>query len=216
MPNETNQGDELNITITEDESSVDSQDTKSEPENGDLDLDTNTNTEDTSVAKLTPAEISAKNQEEAWFKNVIDGKKNIEDAPKWLQNRLNKRFEALNKEPDIEDVVDKKLAARLEEQTFQELKSALPAMDAKTAKAFSQKFAELKPLGKVKALELTKQLLGITSDEKKSARAKMTLPPSGQPKAKVSDDPVDIAKDPVRWKQFVKEQDALGASIEIR
>lgn len=205
---------ELDLDIIGESESVDAEATESEQEVNGLQLDEESAAQVASKS-LSPAEKSALQQEEAWFKKVVEGTKQIEEAPSWLQARLQKKLDSIAKAPDIKDVAREvalqEIARQKEDAQFNQLQESIPALSKTDAEKLKAKFAELRPLGKVKALETAMEILGLTPDrmEEQSiakARGKMTLPPSGAPSTKSENDILSIAKDQKRWKEFVKNQ----------
>lgn len=215
MPNGQDiEGDELQLeVIPETESAEDTQATDNgEGESEEVELQFEQ--EEAQGDKLSPQEENAKRQEDAWLNKVISGKSNVEDAPKWLQNRLNARLEATNKVPETEEVVKKVLEREREEQEFQAEQKNLPKLTTLQAKQLQDKFAELKPLGKVKALRLAKELLGLSSKVKEAeargiAKGRMSLPQSGHPSVKRSNQavggvPIDVIHDDKKWNEMIR------------
>jgi antitoxin component HigA of HigAB toxin-antitoxin module len=212
MPSEISiDSNELEIDIEEDESSDDDQTTG----NGEEDKETALNLEiDEKVAKQTPAEENAKRQEESWLNKVITGKADVSDAPTWLQGRLNARLEATNKTPETEEVVKKILAAEREATEFKSLQSQIPKLNSAQAQELQERFAKLKPLGKVEALRTALDLMGLSSKTKEAemrgiAKGRMSLPMSGQPSVKKSGQsvggvPLDVIHDDKKWNAMIR------------
>lgn len=161
--------------------------------------------------KLTPAEISAKQQEDAWYGKIISGKSDIDKAPKWLQTRLGKRLKISEKTDDIEKLVEQKFVEQTENQKFDELKRQIPKLTLEQAETLKTKYRELRPLGKYKALSTSLELMGIDkkfqeAEARGVAKARMSLPPSGQTASKSKESLIDIARDEKKWQEFVKSQ----------
>jgi len=191
--------DELEIDTIEDES-ADDQST----ETAELDLDVEDNsTEDTSDSELTPAEKSAKQQIDSWYAKVVAGKADVADAPSWMQAKLSQKLEVIEKVPDVEKIIEEKLAQKEEQKQFKALLDTIPALPKLKAELLKAKFKEYKPLGNYKALETALAITGINADEsKREARGRMSLPPSGRPAEKKQDDVLAIARDEKKWAQF--------------
>lgn len=216
MPNMVDpNNDELELDIVSESEPVDAQTTDNgEGEKTELQLE-ESNAQVPSKP-LTPAEQSALVQEEAWIKNIIEGKKDVDEAPKWLQSRLQKRLDSISKVPAIEEVArevaQKEIQRQQEESAFYDLQKSIPPLSSTDAAQLKAKYAELRPLGKVKALEVAMQVLGISMDKQEEAgiqkaRGRMSLPPSSSvPRNNNKDDLVSVAKDQKRWKDFVKSQ----------
>lgn len=217
MPIQDTLDAELNLVTVEAEPELDTQTTaeeeSTEGENRELSVDEESMTQ---VAKPNSiADARAKAQEVAWYNKVVDGKADISDAPKWLQGRLQSRFDAMNSLPNLEkvaaDVAIKELGRQRENAEFENLQKSLPSMSAEEFKLLNQRFQEFKGLGKVKALNTAMELCGFTPeamDDKRidKARGRMSLPPSGQSRTKGRTNLIDIAKDQKAWKNFVKSQ----------
>ena len=217
MPIQDTQDAELNFVTVEAEPELDTQTTAEEDgvegENRELSVDDESTTQ---VAKPnSQADVRAKAQEVAWYNKVIDGKADISEAPKWLQGRLQARFDAMNKLPDLEriagDVARGEIAKQREDAEFETMQKSLPTMSTEEFKTLNRRFQEFKGLGKVKALRTAMELCGFTPDALEDkridkARGRMSLPPSGQSRAKGKNSLMDIAKDQKQWKAFVKSQ----------
>jgi hypothetical protein len=212
MPNgQDTEADELLLEVedtTEAESDEDTQTTEDGEGESEISLET-----DDSGTKLTPAEENAKRQEESWLEKVVSGRAEVADAPKWLQGRLNSRLDATNKAPDTEEVVKKVMAQEREAQEFAELQKQIPRLTAGQAKELQQRFADLKQLGKVKALKTSLELMGLTQKFKEAeargvAKGRMSLPQSGQPAVKKSGQVGGVALDTIhddkKWNAMIR------------
>lgn len=209
MPNTTTDGDELEIDIAEAESAVDTQTTDEDSE-GESEL---TLESEEKVEKLSPAEENAKRQEEAWLEKVVSGKAEITDAPKWLQGRIESRLNVTTKLPETEEVVKKVIAQERETLEFKALQSRIPKLTATQAKELQERFAELRPLGKTKALQLALDLMGLSqkindAERRGIAKARMSLPVSGQPSvrklAQVGGVDLDVIHDDKKWNEMIR------------
>lgn len=211
MPSEKSiDSNELELTIEEDESSDDTQNSDAEGES-----ETELNLEiDEKVAKQTPAEENAQRQVDSWVNKVINGKAEVEDAPKWLQARLNAKLEATNNVPETAEVVKKVLAEEREAAEFKSLQSQIPKLNSAQAQELQERFAKLKPLGKVEALRTALDLMGLSSKTKEAemrgiAKGRMSLPMSGQPSVKKSGQsvggvPLDVIHDDKKWNAMIR------------
>ena len=169
------------------------------------------NEADRKAEELTPQQKSALAQEKAWFRKIVDGKAELEDAPKWLHSRLENLLNIDTKLPDIETLVEKKLQEKAETQQFENLKKTIPALTRNQAEELQARFKEFRPLGKVKALQTALEFMGLTEKYKEAEtrgvhRARMTLPPSAQPHKVNKETLLDIARDQNKWKEFVRTQ----------
>lgn len=209
--------DELQLEVTaEAESAVDSQ--NSQEAEGEHDAVINLEKDDQKVDKLSPAQEQAQRQEEAWLLKVTSGKANVEDAPKWLQARLNSKLEATDETPDIEAVVQRSLAKEREDAEFKDLQSQIPALTQSQADELQERYKALRPAGRVAALRATLDAMGLSSKLKEAeargiAKGKMSLPRSGQPAVKKSDNliggvPEDVINDDKKWAEYVARGDS--------
>lgn len=206
LSNDTNtDSDELELKVqaTEEAESGGDQDATKTEQTEVMALD-----EQEQVAKPTPAEISAQNQLEAWHAKILAGKADITAAPTWMQPKLMEKLQVKEKEPEIEKLIEEKLQKEREEIQFKNMVEALPELPREKAEELKSHFKELRPLGKVKALELAKKLAGLDeelreAEERGIARGRMSLPASGQPAPKPKN-VLDIAKDQKAWEQFRK------------
>lgn len=214
MPNGQDTTDnELELDIIEDESAEDTQDTQGEGESEEVEL--NLETGEAKVDQRSPAEENAKRQEEAWLLKVTSGKASVEDAPKWLHGRLNSRLEATNKLPETEEVVKRILEQKEQEQEFKAIQAQIPKLTPQQAKELQARFAEYKPLGNAKALRTALDVMGLSQRVKEAeqrgvAKGRMSLPQSGQPSVKKSDQaiggvPSDVIQDDKKWNEMIRQ-----------
>lgn len=202
---------ELQVTPSG-ESLESSQTTDGEGENGDSSL--NLEIEEPKVEKLSTAEENAERQVEHWLLEVSSGKKKLEEAPTWVQKRMASRLEG--KTPDIEQAVQNALAKEREDQTFKELQAQIPALTEDQAKELQERFKSLRPAGKVVALQNALDAMGLSSKLKDAemrgiAKGKVSLPRSGQPSVKKSEQSIDgiplsTISDNAAWNKMMKER----------
>lgn len=219
MPNGQDiEDDELQLDVedtSETESDEDTQTTDKEKDGeGESEEELNLET-DEKVEKLSPAEENAKRQLDAWYSKVVAGKAKVEDAPKWLQKGLNGRLEAINEEPNIDQKITQVLAKKEEDQEFKSLQSQIPKLTKEQAEQLTEKFAELKPIGKVKALRTALELMGLSekmreAEKRGIAKGRTSIPVSGQPSVKRSNQsvggvPLDVIRDDKKWNKAVRE-----------
>lgn len=204
MPSDVNTAvDELELDIDADESGDD-------PEN--TDKDDSTEVDLSLVQKqMTPAEKSAQDQENRWYADIIAGKRSIEDLKAanlaWLVPRVEKRLGALEKTPDIEEIVTKKLQEQQEEAEFKKLQSSIPKLSKPSADALKREYVDMVKAGanRVTALKAALRLTGINSEKTESA----PLPPVGKTSAKGKLDMDAVSKDEKLWKEFLKDPEAF-------
>ncbi len=215
MPSDQDtEADELQLEVTPQDESVD--DTQTTPGGeGESDAVLDLETVERKVDKLTPAEEQAKLQEDAWMLKVTSGKASVEDAPKWLQARLNAKLEATGKAPETEEVVRKVLEKEREDAEFKELQAQIPTLTAKQAAELTERYKTLRPAGKVAALRATLDAMGLSQKLKDAearglAKGKMSLPRSGQPSVKKSEQlvggvPADVIADDKKWNEMIRQ-----------
>lgn len=204
MPSDQNTAvDELKIDIEADESGDDPENTeKDDSKEVDLSLD---------QKQMTPAEKSAQDQENRWYADIVAGKRSIEDLKNaglnWLVPRVEKRLGALEKTPDIEEIVAKKLQEQQEETEFKKLQSSIPRLSKPTADALKREYVDMVNSGanRLTALKNALRLTGINSEKIESA----PLPPVGKSSTKAKMDMDAISKDEKLWKEFIKDPEAF-------
>jgi len=156
------------------------------------------------VDSLSPQEFAAKKLEDSWTNKVLSGKSELQDVPEWLRHRVDKRLNSTVKADTLKDDLKRIVTEELEERQFVELqqtisKEKLPKKAIEDLKSY---YAELRPLGKLKALKLAykfvklQPLYGVNNGT--------SLPPSGQPKKMKNNDILAIAKDEKAWQELVK------------
>lgn len=222
MPSDEGQdGDELDLQVTPDAPADDTQATRDEGEGeSEAMVELEETPEQPKVEQLTPAQEQAKKQEEAWFQNVIEGKKKVEEAPTWLQSRLNKRLESISEAPETDSAVSKEVARQLaqknENDDFNAAKAEIPPMNSAQAKEFKERYAQLKPAGRALAVRTALEAMGITSkrvedaERRGIAKGKMSFPKSGQPAVRKQESqlvggiPSDVVNDEKKWAELVR------------
>jgi len=140
---------------------IDEQDTDSEDDQGD-------------DVELKPKKLSAeeqrKKQVDVWTQRVVDGEVDIDDLPpnlKWLKNPIKRNLDAISKVPDIDEVVEKKIAEREAEKEFQRLKASLKDLEMTSSqrKQLQEEFSELTGAGLLKDKALAKALKIVGAKE---------------------------------------------------
>jgi len=217
MPNgQDTEGDELQLeVIPEAESDGDHQTT--DKGEGDA-ADSSVKLEESDAKadkKLTPAEESARKQEETWLAKVIAGKSKVEEAPNWLQDKLNARLETISDAPKTEEIVKQALAKERKAQEFSDLQKQIPALTKAQAKELTDRYNQLKGADNVAALKTVLDAMGLSQKLKEAeargiAKGKMSLPKSGQPAVRKSDVsvgnvPLDVIQDDKKWNQMIRE-----------
>ena len=207
------EADELHLEVTAEGESVDDTQTT---ENGEGESDTvvNLETDDKKVEKLSPAEEQARKQVETWFEHVTSGAKKLEDAPTWVQKKLNARLEQSG--PSTEEIVRKALAEQQEDAEFKALQAEIPSLTPAQAKELQDRYKSLRPAGKVVALKTSLEAMGLNSKLKEAeqrgiAKGKMSLPRSGQPSVRKSEEmidgvPMSTITNNKSWNQLMKNR----------
>lgn len=210
----TQDGESLELEITADSESLESSQTTDDGEGEIGDSSLNLETSEPKVDKLTPAEENAQRQVDHWLLEVSSGRKKFEDAPNWVQKRMSPALEG--KTPDIEQVVQSALEKERENQRFKELQATIPALTPSEAKELQERFNLLRPAGKVVALQNALDAMGLGSKLKQAeqrgiAKGRMSLPRSGQPSVKKSEQSIDgvplkVITNDAEWNKMVKSQ----------
>jgi len=209
---ETTKDSELDLQVTTDSESPDSSQSSEFTEGENEDSQLNLETDKSQVDKLTPAEEQAKRQEEHWMLEVSSGRKELEDAPAWIQKRITPRLEG--SAPDTEEVVRKVLEKEREDAQFQELQATIPALTPQQAQELQDRYKTLRPAGKLVALAAALDAMGISSKLKEAeqrgvAKGRVSLARSGQPSVKKSEDtvqgvPRSLIQDNAAFDKFIK------------
>lgn len=210
----TQDSESLELEITADSESLESSQTTDDGEGEIGDSSLNLETSEPKVDKLTPAEENAQRQVDHWLLEVSSGRKKFEDAPGWVQKRMSPALEG--KTPDIEQVVQSALEKERENQRFKELQATIPALTPSEAKELQERFNLLRPAGKVVALQNALDAMGLGSRLKQAeqrgiAKGRMSLPRSGQPSVKKSEQSIDgvplkVITNDAEWNKMVKSQ----------
>lgn len=179
---------ELNLTTDDNESQAVDADTTSEQveqveSSIDLEKEEVNTTEQSTANATAKAEIEAQKQEDAWYANILSGKKSLDDLKTmpWLFTRVQSRLNAVQKTPDIERIVEQKLKEKEEDMKFNNLQSQLPKMSNEQASKLKELYSKYRPLGKFTALETAVNLLGLSTkiqeaEKRGIAKARMSLP----------------------------------------
>jgi len=224
MPTQTTDGSELEIVTTDAEPEKTTRTTAKDGAEGEKsELSLPEESDNTQVAKQnSPDEVKAKQQEDSFFKRIVDNEIDITKVPKWLQPRVQSRLDAISKSDDLHtvarQVAQEEIDKRNEDAEFKRLKADLPEMSKEDAKAFTDKYKSLLKLGRVQALKETMERFGYDKNSQEdarmnNARSRMSLPQVGQPRAKgresmVGGVPRSVVQNQKEWKQFVQSQGA--------
>ena len=223
MPTQTTDGSELEIVTTDAEPEKTTRTTATGAEGEKSELSLPEESDNTQVAKQSsPDEVKAKQQEDSFFKRIVDNEIDITKVPKWLQPRVQSRLDTISKSDDLHtvarQVAQEEIDKRNEDADFKRLKADLPEMSKEDAKAFTEEYKSLLKLGKVTALQKTMKMFGYDKNSQEdarmnNARSRMSLPQVGQSRAKgkesmVGGVPRSVVQNQKEWKQFVQSQGA--------
>jgi hypothetical protein len=212
MPNQDQVSDELQLEVIPDsESTVDNDDTQ-EGEQSSQEL--NLEKDSTADSKLSPAEKSAKEQEDSWLAKVIAGKSKVDEAPQWLQSKLNARMEVLSAPKQTEDIVKQALANERKAQEFSDLQKQIPPLSKAQAEELKSRYNQLKGADNVVALKTVLDAMGLSPKLKEAearsiAKGKIALPRSGQPAVRKSDTlvggvPKSVIHNEKEWNKMIR------------
>jgi hypothetical protein len=159
------------------------------------------------VDSLSPQEIAAQQQEDAWTNKVLSGKADIEEVPQWLKYRVEKRLNSTIKNDSLKDELKKVVQAELEESQFVELQEKISSekLPKKLIEELKQQYNEFRPLGKLKALNLAYKFI-INNKQEVKINNGTALPPSGQPKKLKANDILSVAQDEKAWNALVRQR----------
>lgn len=205
---------ELDLQVTPDSESLETSQTTPEGEGEIEDSQLNLETDEPKADKATLAEQNAQRQVDHWLSEVSSGRKKFEDAPQWVQKRMSPALEG--KTPNLEQAVQSALAKEREEESFKELQSQIPALTAEQAKELQERYKILRPAGKVAALKASLDAMGLGSKLKEAeqrgvAKGRVSLPKSGQPSVKKSEQTIDgvptsVITNNAAWNKMVKDR----------
>lgn len=184
---ETPEGDLDAESNTDDDQKDQEDDSKSESEKGEekeekLDLDDEGGDKTEKDSKKSVAEENRQKQISVWEDKIDSGEKDISEAPKWIQKKLNLKEKEEEVAVDLDAIVDKKLAEKQEKRDFKSLKDQLEAMPLTIAqkKELNAEFADLKGgMPKSKALATAIKIAGIDMEQKDKRRADMAVGKAG-------------------------------------
>lgn len=201
---------ELDLKVTTEDESVD--DTQDTGDNGEGESGTVLEDEQ-QVEKLSPAEENRKKQLEVWSANVASGAKKLEDAPSWVQKELTKPSAVSGDELELK--IAKVLAKQQEDLEFKELQSKIPALSPVQAQELRERYRALNGAGKVAALRAAMDAMGLSekvkeAEERGIAKGRMSLPKSGQPVVRKSEQsvagvPLNVITNNAEWNKFMKQ-----------
>jgi len=212
---ESTQDSELHLEVTPDSESLESSQTTLDGEGEIEDARLNLDSENEQKAdKQTLADENAKRQVDHWQQEVNAGRKDLKDAPAWVQKRIAALKEGSEAQNDTEQVVRRVLEKEREDAEFKDLQGQIPALTAAQAKELQERYKVLRPAGKVAALKACLDAMGLSQKLKEAeqrgiAKGKMSLPKSGQPSVKRSEStvagvPVSTIQNNAAWENFVK------------
>jgi len=171
-------GEQLFDTVDDDAATDAANDTdeaeetsESEQEQDTLDLESTT----------SKAEEAKQKQINAWQRKLDEGKVNITDLPenlKWLAPHLTEPT-AKKTDPDIDAIVERKIAEKEELHKFMQMKEGLSELNLTNAqkKELEAEFKDLRSSGlpQTKALEKAMKLAGVDPDGQKADKLKQRM-----------------------------------------
>lgn len=217
MPNDQDtEADELQIEVIAEDKSVEDTQTTENSEGESEDTKVNLETETPKVDKPSPAVEQAQRQEDAWASKILAGKGKVEDAPQWLQKRLNTRLEAMGEAPQTEEVIEKILAKKEEDREFKALEATIPPLTKSQAEELTKRYNSLKSSGKVVALQATLDAMGLShkikeAEQRGVAKGRTSLPKPGQSvvrkseQANVGGVPMNIIQSEKEWNEMIRQ-----------
>lgn len=147
--------------------------------------------------KADIAAIQTQKNVDHWVNEITSGRKSLDDLPadkQWLKVKIETQLGLIQKEPEIDKLIDQRLQRKEEERAYKTLLSNLRSMkltgDQKDT--IKTEFADLKASGlsDLKALEKTMKIAGIPMDQEAQdrmiLRQRMAVPHQGTGKIKDS------------------------------
>jgi hypothetical protein len=132
------------------------------------------------------AEVQRQKQVDAWVAKGPDALKDLPAAQEWLRAAIEAKFKALEKEPEIDKLIDERMAKKEAQKRFEGLKASLKSMKLKGEQQtkLQDRFNKLVgSLPKDEALEIAMEAAGISLDpeeqERLILRQRMALPAQG-------------------------------------
>jgi hypothetical protein len=151
--------------------------------------------------KKPTAEQQAQKQVEALTLKVISGDVDINELPpdqKWMKPAVENKLRAMEKQPEIANLVAKEVAKKEDEAEYKRLKSSLSnlGLSKSQQKELQEEFSELvKHLPKGIALAKSIKIVGAAEEDNSQRKSDAKLPPAGNKEA-VSDDVLIKPDDP--------------------
>lgn len=224
MSDKGSQGDSEQLFDTKDpdtsadaESTTTGQETESVGEEiKELDLETDVK------KNLSKAEVERQKQVDVWYSRIASGEATLDQVPadqKWLKPLITSRLDAVSKTPDIERLVEQKLAERDDRAKFASLKETLKhtKLTALQRKELEAEYKDFRGDGvrPSKALEKAMRIVGVEFDREtapEELRQAMRLHPTGQ---RLRTDSSDALTDPESFKKL-PETERLKKLEELR
>ncbi len=141
------------------------------------------------------AVVQRQKQVDAWVSKGRDALKDLPADKEWLRPHIEARFSAIDKEPEMDKIIEQKLAQKESDKRFQNLKESLRSMklkgdqQTKLQARFDKLVAAKMP--RDEALEIAAEAAGISLDPEEQnrliTRQRMALPIQGTGSVQDSD-----------------------------
>jgi hypothetical protein len=133
------------------------------------------------------AMVERQKQVDAWTIKIIKGEASLDSLEgnlQWLYLPVKRQLDSLDKAPEIDELLDKKLAEKEDQREFNALKDQLKSVQLTNAQRaeLEAEYGDLRGAGMAKSKALTKaiKLAGIKLDNSTSElRKRMALPEAG-------------------------------------
>jgi hypothetical protein len=212
LNDDSTQNSELDLKVTADSESLDSSQTSQGTEGENEDSQLNLEEGQSKVDKLSTAETQGNKQADHWLAEVRSGRKQLEDAPDWVQKKILPDLEGSTSDP--KELVRQVLEEERQDAQFKDLQATIPELTSTQANELKERYKLLRPAGKYAALKASLDAMGINSqlqeaEQRGIAKGKVSFPSSGQPSVKNSEStiagvPVSVIKSNAAFDKFIK------------
>lgn len=143
------------------------------------------------------AAIQTQKNVDHWVNEITSGRKSLTDLPtdkQWLKTHIEAKLGAIQKEPEIDKLIDERLNRKEEERNYKTLRSSLQSMKltGEQKDTVKTEFKDLRESGltEFKALEKAMKMAGIPMDQEEQdrliLRQRMSVPRQGTGRVKDS------------------------------